>query len=29
MRKYLYIHVSSKEQNEDRQLALKDKYWKR
>ena len=26
MRKYLYIRVSTKEQNEDRQLALKDKY---
>ena len=26
MRKYLYIRVSTKEQNEDRQLALKNKY---
>ena len=26
MRKYLYIRVSTKEQNEDRQLALKSKY---
>ena len=26
MRKYLYIRVSTKEQNEDRQLALRDKY---
>ena len=26
MRKYLYIRVSTKEQNESRQLALKDKY---
>lgn len=26
MRKYLYVRVSTKEQNEDRQLALKNKY---